>query len=118
MWLHWRDPFQRAWASLEPPVCVQEWRDWKDNPACEHYDFVKVLGGGAFADVRSMQQLACILKLVGSYASSRTVQGSCNLPQSLRAWLAFHTSSAWSSVLNKRRTINRSRTTTGRGGDL
>ena len=33
---------------------VQEWRDWKDNPASDYYDFVKVLGGGAFADVRSM----------------------------------------------------------------
>lgn len=33
---------------------VQEWRDWRDNPACDHYDFVKVLGGGAYAEVSAI----------------------------------------------------------------
>jgi hypothetical protein len=34
------------------PAEGEEWRDWGDNPAMEHYDVIKFVGRGAFGDVR------------------------------------------------------------------
>jgi hypothetical protein len=49
----WKDEEKtKGSAHSQAVIAGEEWRRWKDNPACKDYTILNTLGRGAFADVR------------------------------------------------------------------